>query len=251
MGTVNSMRRLTFLGTVLILGLAACDSGTGHVGVVNKPRAAFVPPLGAVPSPSRHYTAYLRIGRLWVTDGHSVGTEITLPVLPPTPPNRSIDRFAWSPVADVLAVVPGSNDKAPGLWIVNPDGAAHLVDQTSYATSFGWSPSGARILYTQVGGSPHLCCEGYPDQVKLADLSSGRIQSLTVRLSGSGFDLIRIEGWWPDGSGFNYWLDPHRATWDAWVNALAFGLQEPIPTGEGIVMVGCNLNGGCQPREAA
>jgi len=102
-----------------------------------------------------------------------------------------------------------------------------------------------------VGGSPHLCCEGYPDQVKLADFSSGRIQSLTVRLSGSGFDLIRIEGWRPDGSGFNYWLDPHRATWDAWVNALAFGLQEPIPTGDGIVMVGCNLNGGCQPRTAA
>lgn|SRR5450759_4630518 len=242
------MTRGLCLAAALPLAIVACSSGAGQVVVATKPRAAFVVPMNAVPSPSGHYHAYLRLGRLWVTDGHSVGTQLNLPVLPPTAPRLLSDRFAWSPVADVLAVVPASNDKAPGLWIVNPDGAAHLVIQTSYATSFAWSPNGARLIYTQLGGPPHLWDAGYPDGVQLANVSSGLIQSLTVRTSGSGFDLIRIADWWPDGTGFNYWLDPHRATWDSWVSAMASGLAEPIPKGDGIVMVGCDLHGQCQLR---
>jgi hypothetical protein len=239
------MRRLICLAAAVPLALVACDSGTGHLNVVTSPYSTFVSPTGAASSPSGHYIAYLRLGRLWVSDGHAVGTEINLRVMRPAPPNTSIDRFAWSPVADVLAVVPASNDKAPGLWIVDPDGGAHLVQQTSYATSFAWSPNGAWLLYTQVGGPPHLCCAGYPDEVRLAEVSSGGIRSLAVTLSASGFDLIRLAGWWPDGSGFNYWLDPHRATWDSWAEAMASGLPEPLPTGDGVVMVGCNLQGHC------
>src|SRR5713101_7182593 len=132
-----------------------------------------------------------------LSDWQSVVITNSLPVWHLDRPNQAVDRFAWSPLADVLAVAPASNDKAPGLWIVSPDGAAHLVSRTSYETSFAWSPNGARLLYTQVGGPPHLSCSGYPDEVKLADLSSGRIQSLTVQSSGFG---LRSGGLWASGT---------------------------------------------------
>jgi hypothetical protein len=235
------------VSAALCILVGACDSATQPSAVVNKPQSEFLAPRGAAASPSGRYIAYLHLGRLWVSDGDSVVLNISLPVRPPGGPNQAVDRFAWSPLADVLAVAPASNDKAPGLWIVSPHGAAHLVSRTSYETSFAWSPNGARLLYTQVGGPPHLCCSGYPDEVQLADVSSGRIQSLTVQLSGSGFDLIRIDRWWPDGSGFDYWLDPDRATWDSWVQAVASGLPEPSPSGESVVKVGCSLDGHCKP----
>jgi hypothetical protein len=229
----------------LLVVVAGCDSLPDRSASSNRQPSEFVAPQGAVASSSGRYVAYLHLGRLWVSDGHSAGTQVALPVLPRSGSNQA-DRFAWSPVADVLVVVPASDDKAPGLWIVSPDGAVHLVNRTSYATSFAWSPNGDRVLYTQVGGPPHLCCAGFPDEVQLAQVSTGRIQSLTVKTSGSGFDLIRIVRWWPDGSGFDYWLDPHRATWDSWVQAISAGLQEPSPSEEDVVMVGCNLGGHCQ-----
>jgi Tol biopolymer transport system component len=240
------MTRGIWLAATLSILVVACDSTTRPVGISNSPQSEFVAPRGAVASPSGRYIAYLHFGRLWVSDGHSVGIEPSLPAQPPTGPNEAIDRFAWSPLADVLVVAPASNDKAPGLWIVSPDGAAHLVSRTSYQTSFAWSPDGARLLYTQVGGPPRLCCSGHPDEVQLADVSSGRIQSLSIQLSGSGFDLIRIDRWWPDGSGFDYWRDSHRATWDSLVQARASGLPEPSPSGGGVVKVGCSLDGHCQ-----
>jgi len=170
------MRRVIWVSAALCILVVACDSTTRPSEVANKPQSEFVAPRGAATSPSGRYIAYLHSGRLRVSDRHSVVIKISLPVGPPGGPNQAVDRFAWSPLADVLAVAPASNDKAPGLWIVSPDGAAHLVSRTSYETSFAWSPNGARLLYTQVGGPPHLCCSGYPDEVQLADLSSGWIK---------------------------------------------------------------------------
>ncbi len=136
-----------------------------------------------------------------------------------------VTAMAWSPAADLLAVVPagGSMRDTLVLLAAGTQPTAPTVVASS-VSSFVWSAGGRRIAYAMAG--PGL----QPDRLVVYDVVSGTSTVLPyVPPAGTG---LLLAGWWPDGSGLVVWLDPGRS---AAAEATGLGLVS-VPLGSAAAM---------------
>jgi TolB protein len=148
-------------------------------------------------SPDGRWLAYGKTGQLWMVraDGGNVHVVTGLP--------GSVGGYVWSPVADVLAVVANATGKrAPGVWLASPTGRPQRTTLPWIGT---WSPGGRRMAY--VITLPYRHPETRSDALYTAPISGGaRTRRYLARSSG-----IILAGWWPDGKGLLFWLDPYHS----------------------------------------
>lgn len=176
----------------------------------DKGALASVPLIGPINamawSPDGHWLAYIAAsvdayqgGPLWVVrrDGGAAHQITGLP--------GPASTFSWSPVADVLAIgLPYGAPDADNLWVASPTGRARRVQG---AVAGAWSPDGASLAYGAT--LPFAGPEGRSDALFTAPATGGAaIQRYTAKDSG-----IIVVGWWPDGRGILFFVDPmHSAS---------------------------------------
>ncbi len=123
--------------------------------------------------------------------------------------------FSWSPAGDVLAVS-GQN----GLWLVPAAGAPHQLLNVAASTPV-WSPDGKTLAYSLTLPFDSSHPEDRSDALYTVDISGGQPVQRQVtpqagKLAAGGEQLaagIELAGWWPDGQGLLYWVDPlHSAS---------------------------------------
>jgi TolB protein len=109
----------------------------------------------------------------------------------------------WSPTADLLALTPALTKTSGGLLLVGPEAPAVQVVPADVAVfSAAFSPDGTRIAYdTQED-------PGVADQLRVVDTTTR--QSTLIRTVPGGAGLI-MAGWWPDGRGLLWWVDPQHS----------------------------------------
>lgn len=156
-------------------------------------------------SPDRRWLAYIQAAstyastqQLYVT--HADGGQLhAIGGLP-----ASVQAFVWSPVADVLAVIPGpAAGPAGGLWLATPTGGAREVAVA--ATSVRWSPDGKNLAYS-------LTLPFHDPQTRsdaLYTMPVGGVPARRFVATGSG---ITVAGWGPDGVSLLYWVDPQHSS---------------------------------------
>ncbi|HEY8450299.1 MAG TPA: S-layer homology domain-containing protein [Bacillota bacterium] len=117
-------------------------------------------------------------------------------------------EYAWAPGHHALAVAPGGRGQGGGLWLIEPRAAArHLV--TAAVDGLAWSPDGTSLAY--VVALPLKDAAGDPAQrgseLRVIDIASG---ASTARYRAERAGII-LAGWWPDGRGLVFWLDPYHS----------------------------------------
>lgn len=173
-----------------------------------------LPPAASIASlawsPDGQWLAYLAgtapdsTGALWImrADGRAARQVQGLP----TP----VRAFAWSPRANTLAVLPQWDARRPnGLWIVPARaGVPRNVAPNGGVGSFAWTPDGSRLALQ--GADPRR--RGV-DLLEVVSLTGGRqrVVARTPIVHGQDTGLI-VAGWWPDGQGLLYQLDPYHST---------------------------------------
>ncbi|OAT82377.1 PD40 domain-containing protein [Desulfotomaculum copahuensis] len=114
-------------------------------------------------------------------------------------------QFSWSPADDLLAVG-GQN----GIWLVPLTGKPYqLVDVVTSAPV--WSPDGKQLAYTVTLPYDSKHPEDRSDALYTIGINGGqpRPQAGTRRLVAPRAGIwLAGAGWWPDGKGLLYWLDP-------------------------------------------
>jgi TolB protein len=129
----------------------------------------------------------------------------------------TVAAMTWSPVTDLLAVVPSSGpDQGDLLLLTVPPspsdapGAAAGTGQASSPTmvassvsSFVWSADGTQIAYSVAGTGAQ------PDRIVVYDVVTGTSRPLAYAAPAG--DGIELAGWWPDGAGVLFWVDPGRS----------------------------------------
>lgn len=156
-------------------------------------------------SPGSRWIAYLGTAdHLHVvrSDGTPVATPIT----------STVAGMAWSSTANLLAILPATGPEADDLLVWDPaaNGQPPVVVASS-VTSFVWSSGGRQLAYA-VGGATQ------PAQLVTYNLVTGTHLMLPYRPpAGTG---LLLAGWWPDGRGLVFWLNPSRS-----VAAEATGLE--------------------------
>lgn len=166
-------------------------------------------------SPDGDWLAYLGTGgHLHLV--HGDGSDAHLALASP------VTAMTWSPVANLLALVPSGGPDAGDLVLVSTGGGPAAGAAASAApgaptvvasavTSFVWSSDGTRIAYSQGGAGSS------PERIVVFDVVAGTRVVLPYRApAGTG---IQLASWWPDGGGLLFWLDPGRS-----VTAEATGL---------------------------
>lgn len=135
-----------------------------------------------------------------------VGADGTgLRVLDDWPGAVAPGAFAWSPVGDRLAVAPLSG----GIWTVDLADATHpsssarpVVEAGVQASSPVWSPDGRQIAFIRT--LPFKSPETRSDALDTVAAGGGPPNQ---RLVANSAGIIPF-GWWTDGRGLLYWLDP-------------------------------------------
>ncbi|HLJ59058.1 MAG TPA: hypothetical protein VKZ50_04930 [bacterium] len=113
----------------------------------------------------------------------------------------SPDDLAWSPTTATLAAVLRDSSGKSGLWLTNPGGISRPLRAAGDAvTSFAWSPDGAMIAYVATVSLPVR-----HDVVSTIRLRDGQI---VRRFTASADTAVVLAGWWPNGRGLVFWLDP-------------------------------------------
>jgi len=138
-------------------------------------------------------------GSLWIVrrDGREAHRVAGLP---PT-----AGAFSWSPTADTLAVGTGPGaPRAMSLWLAGPAERAHRL---SAGMAGAWSPDGTVLAYAAT--RPFTSPQGRSDALYTVpvagDVARGRYVS-----KDNGISVV---GWWPDGKGLVFFVDPlHSAS---------------------------------------
>jgi Tol biopolymer transport system component len=159
---------------------------------------AVVPQLGSGHSPAwshdGRWLGFVRNNEVWIVDP-------TMP-LRGQPLDVPGNRFAWSPVADVIVT------RSPGgLWIdklstlFGGGGDSFELVATPGIRDFAWAPDGRSVAYV-VAGLPH-------DHLFTVAATGGTPQE--VDLGPIDDDGITLAGWSPDGGQLLYWVEPHHS----------------------------------------
>nr|PZN38126.1 MAG: biopolymer transporter Tol [Bacillota bacterium] len=135
-----------------------------------------------------------------------------------------VEEYAWAPTGSALAVAAGD-----AIWLV--DDPAHPQPRRLAAPDgpFGfltWSPDGRRIAY--VVGLPFESVEARSDALEVVDIEEGK----PVRWYVAEEAGIVPAGWWPDGRGILFWVQPQHSNSIAAdglpLQSLALGSREPV-----------------------
>lgn len=184
-------------------GLYTAEPGTAPHRVVQSGDPGSAPQW----SPDGDWLAYLGpAGHLHLV--HADGSDAHLALAAP------VTAMTWSPVTNLLAVVPSAGPDAGDLVLVSTGGssaAGAAASATpgaptvvaSSVTSFVWSADGTRLAYSQAGSVSQ------PEHVVVDDVVSGVKDVLPYQAPvGAGIELA---SWWPDGDGLLLWVDPGRS----------------------------------------
>lgn len=108
-----------------------------------------------------------------------------------------VDGFQWSPTTDVLAVWPVVANGISPVQLVPVHGTTRTVPG-GLSSTFFWAPNGKTlaIAVTARGGS-----------TRIYTVSGSTVRSYAVPGVGR-YDLAKLAGWWPNGGGILYWIDP-------------------------------------------
>jgi TolB protein len=131
-------------------------------------------------------------------------------------PTSSDSQFSWSPTDDVLSVG-GQN----GIWLVPAEGKPCQLSN-AVASAPVWSPDGKTLAYSVTLPFDSNHPEDRSDALYTIDVDGGQpVQRLVtpqavIDLAAGIEELpagIELAGWWPDGKGLLYWVDPlHSAS---------------------------------------
>lgn len=120
-----------------------------------------------------------------------------------------VTAMSWSPAADLLAVVPAAGpDRGRVEVVAVTAGAGPLAPAAADvvsppASSFVWSADGRQIAYARAGRGAAR------DRLAVVDVVTGATTPLAYQAPpGTG---VQLAGWWPDGGGLLFWLDPGRS----------------------------------------
>jgi TolB protein len=108
-------------------------------------------------------------------------------------------EFSWAPSDDILAVL-GQG----GLWLVPVYGRPRYLP----GVGLGWSPDGRSLAYNVTLPIDRNQPENRTDALYTASIDGGQP---VKRLTAPRGDGIIAVGWWPNGKGLLYWLDPEHS----------------------------------------
>ncbi len=176
------------------------DGGSGRLHVL--PGAGALTNFSWVPDgrwlayrdrPSPLDPSGLRVVRATGGDAHPIGGL-------PAP----VASFTWLPAADVLVVrLTGTTPAARLPWLVTPTGQAH--HRASPTTGGLLAPNGRTLAYAVT--LPFRDPQTRSDALDTAATAGGRPARLVVARHGG----IILAGWWPNGKGLLFWLDPFHS----------------------------------------
>jgi hypothetical protein len=182
--------------------LYVLDGATGDVSALSTPIMAMSPlqawsqqaaPGGVSQPVWSHDGEWLSLvqvgtGQVWLANRDGTSAE-------QVPAPDPVAQFSWSPTADTLAV--GGTD---GLELVPAGGESHRLLDVQ-VQSLCWSPDGKSLAYSAtLGNNP-----GGSDALYTIAIDGGQVKEQMVAAPMNG---MIIAGWWPDGKGLLYWLDP-------------------------------------------
>ncbi len=108
--------------------------------------------------------------------------------------------FSWSPTDNVLAIGGPS-----GVWLVPATGTPHQLSNVAVSTPV-WSPDGKSLAYTVTLPYDSEHPEDRSDALYTIDINGGHpVRRLVAPQAGI---WLAGAGWWPNGKGLLYWLDP-------------------------------------------
>lgn len=123
-----------------------------------------------------------------------------------TPASWDIISFAWSPQAPRLAAAVFLTGAKPGrsyaVATITPGGEHKVLAVGSYVSGVAWSPHRLRIA---AGVSTFSRRSGWLGRLELVNPAGGGQPQV---VAGSKGNVLEMAGWWPDGSGLLYWIDP-------------------------------------------
>ncbi len=123
--------------------------------------------------------------------------------------------FAWSPAANVLAVVPDVSKR--DIYLIRPGKPPRqLTDVYTGASSFCWAPDGKTIAYVDTLPYDPNDPVNRVDVLHKIPVEGGE----PARLYTAEGAAIRLAGWQPDNKGVLFWLSPGHSA-----SAMADGLK--------------------------
>ncbi|MCL4439447.1 MAG: hypothetical protein M1609_02305 [Firmicutes bacterium] len=96
-----------------------------------------------------------------------------------------------------------------GLWLVPVEGEPRRLVATSGTVGFAWSPDGKSLAYSNTLPYDSKNPERRSDALYTLVVEGGKpVKQVVAPKAG-----IIVAGWWADGQGVLYWLDPlHSAS---------------------------------------
>jgi Tol biopolymer transport system component len=222
----RGLGRLAF--STSTVGLQVLDGASGRLQPIDAPAVAQWSRDGS-------WLAYVRSGggpasELWLSRADGTGRQQVRGL-----PGYTNVFVVWSPVDNVLAIVP-QGGAARGLWLVRPDQPASLLASGDGAAwDAAWSPDGQTLAYSVT--LPFSNPIGRSDALLTIAASGG---SPSERLVAENAGLLGIE-WWPDGRGLLYYRDPQHS------GSL---LMDGVPL-ESLALDGSHANGAFPDRKLA
>jgi hypothetical protein len=181
--------------------LAYVSAGNLYVGF---PRAHVVPGPGTAFQPvfsfDGRWLAFLRqqwngydaSSQLWLARADGRGAHAISAM-----DGITVEAFQWSPSADVLAVQPLVTKGISPVRLVPVHGTTQTVPD-ALSGSFFWAPDGKTLA---------VAVKAPGASTRIYTVSGSTVRSYPVP-GVSRYDLVQLAGWWPDGHGIFYWIDP-------------------------------------------